>query len=240
MAVAQEKMQVEIWSDIACPFCYIGKRNFETALSQFPHKEKIEVNWRSFQITPHARHTPGMDNNQALADHLGTTVAQAKMMSERVTAMAKGAGLTYNMDRLVWANTLDAHRLIQYAQSVGLDDQMEERLFQAHFTNGENIEDHATLLKIALEVGLEEGPVRKVLESNQYAAEVDKDISVAQNLGVRGVPSFIINRKASFSGAMPVTDFARMLSSAFENWQKEYSEGESQDGAVCSPKGECQ
>ncbi|WP_343856165.1 DsbA family oxidoreductase [Fulvivirga kasyanovii] len=240
MTVAQEKMQVEIWSDIACPFCYIGKRNFETALAQFPHKDKIEILWRSFQIMPHAKHKPGMDNNQALAEHLGTTPAQAKMMNEHVTAMAKGAGLTYNMDKLVWANTLDAHRLIQYASSIGLADQMEERLFQAHFTNGENIEDQATLLKIALQVGLEEGPVRKVLESDQYTAEVGKDISAAQNLGVRGVPSFIINRKASFSGAMPVTDFTHMLSSAFANWQKEYSADENPAGVVCSPKGECQ
>lgn len=213
-------MKVEIWSDIACPFCYIGKRNFETALSQFLYKDQVEVVWRSFQIMPEARHEPGMDNNKALAAHLGTTPVRAKLMNERVTAMAKNAGLTYNMEILIWANTFDAHRLIQYSKTVGLADQLEERLFQAHFTLGENVEDHATLIRIAAEAGLDEETVQEILARDENAAEVKADIREAQNLGLRGVPSFVIDRKASFSGAVPHEDITNVLKTAFAGWEK--------------------
>lgn len=233
------KMKVEIWSDIACPFCYIGKRNFETALSKFPSKDKVEVVWRSFQLMPEAKFEPGMDNNKALAEHLHTTEAQAKMMNERVTAMAKNAGLTYNMDILVWANTFNAHRLIQYAKTAGMSDQLEERLFQAHFTNGENLEDHNTLIRIAVEAGLEEKTAREILASHGYAAEVRADILEAQNLGLRGVPSYVVDRKVSFSGAVPIADFTRVLQTTFTNWEKEHSTEGIVQGAACMDEGMC-
>lgn len=239
MAVIQEKMQVEIWSDIACPFCYIGKRNFETALMQFPHKEEIEVVWRSFQLVPDAKYIPGRDPYEALAKHLHTTVDHAKMMNKQVTTMAKEAGITFNMDKVVWANTFDAQRVIQYAKTVNLANELEEGLFRAHFTDGKNVEDHTTLIQIAEEAGLSGKAVKEILAGDAYATEVRNDIAEAQNLGVRGIPTYILSRKASFSGAVPVANITSMLHTSFSNWKKEHASVENIQGATCTPEGEC-
>lgn len=240
MQTAQQKMQIEIWSDIACPFCYIGKRNFERALEQFPQRDKVTVIWRSFQLMPEATSLQGKDALQALADHLHVSREQAAVMNQRVTDMARQAGLTYNMDRLVWANTFQAHRLIQYARTVGKADELEERLFEAHFTNGRDIGDTATLAELALAAGLDREQVTAVLSSDRFTAEVMEDIAVFNQLGLRGVPSFVANRSSAFSGAVPPSDMLRALTQAWQQLERDHPVSDTTQGAACSPGKECQ
>ena len=166
-------MDVEIWSDVMCPFCYIGKRKFENALSQFPQRDRVNVVWKSFQLNPDMKTEPGKNINQYLAEVKGWSLDEAKRMSDRVTDMASEVGLTYDFDKAVVANSFDAHRLIQLAKQHGLGDAAEERLFKAYFTEGRDTSDHATLLELGTDIGLEETAVRDLLSSNQFAEAVN-------------------------------------------------------------------
>lgn len=232
-------MTVEIWSDVVCPFCYIGKRNFENALSQFEHKDRIEVVWKSFQLVPDAKHIPGEDNYTSMAKHHGFPVQQARVMIGQVVQQAKSVGLNYDMDNAVWGNTFDAHRILHYAKSKGLGDKAKERLLHGHFEIAENLEDHETLIRIAAEIGLDKDEAREILTGNKYADEVRKDIAEAQQLGLRGVPSFVLDRKASFSGAVPPADILKVLKSTFAEWEKNNPLQANITGSVCTPDGKC-
>lgn len=196
-------MKVEIWSDVMCPFCYIGKRKFEKALAEFDGKEKVEIEWKSFQLNPSQITDPGKNINQYLSEVKGWSLEQAKEMNERVTAMAKEVGLNYNFDKAIVANSFDAHRLIQLAKRKELGDQMEEALFKAYFIDGKNTADHATLISLAADAGLDEAEAKAILESGIFADEVEADIELAQQIGVRGVPFFVFDRKYAVSGAQP-------------------------------------
>jgi len=147
-------MKIEIWSDIMCPFCYIGKRRFENALNQFDHKKDVQVKWRSYQLDPDLKYVPNKTIHEVLADKKGFTKEEAKQMNQRVTEMARQEGLTYNMDKVIPANTLDAHRFTHLAAKHNLQDKAEERLFLAYFTEGKNISDRETLLQLGKEIGL--------------------------------------------------------------------------------------
>ena len=184
-------MKVEIWSDIMCPFCYIGKRRFETALQQFPGKEDIEIVWKSFQLNPSIKTEAGKNINEYLVDTKGWTIEYAKQMNAQVTNMAKEVGLHYDFDKAIVANSFDAHRLIQLAKANRKGDEMEECLFKAYFTEGKNTADHATLIQLGTEIGLDPATIKKVLASNGYADKVEQDIYEAQQIGVRGVPYFV-------------------------------------------------
>jgi predicted DsbA family dithiol-disulfide isomerase len=207
-------MKVEIWSDVMCPFCYIGKRRFERALEQFDKKQEVEVEWKSFQLNPDMKTEPGKSVIQYLAETKGWSMQQAREANERVTDMAKQEGLTYHMDRAVVANSFDAHRLLQLAKKHTLGDQMEEHLFRAYFTEGLNIADHEVLIKIGSAAGLQEEDMRAVLKSDTYAREVDEEQNDAARLGVRGVPFFVIDRKYGVSGAQAVETFIEALEKA--------------------------
>src|SRR6218665_2873452 len=159
-------MKVEIWSDVMCPFCYIGKRKFENALAQFEHKENVEIVWKSFQLNPSMKTVPGKSINQYLAEIKGWSVEQAKTMNDRVTGIAKAVGLHYDFDKAVVANSFDAHRLIQFAKTKGKGDAAEEALFKAYFTEGKNTADHAVLLDLAKSIGLAEAETKQVLDSD--------------------------------------------------------------------------
>jgi predicted DsbA family dithiol-disulfide isomerase len=212
-------MKVEIWSDVMCPFCYIGKRRFEQALVQFPHKENIEVTWKSFQLNPGMKTDPGKNINQYLADIKGWSLEQARQMNDHVTKMAAEVGLHYDFDKAVVANSLDAHRLVQFAKTLNKGDAMEEQLFNAYFTQGKNIADHITLSELATAIGLDATAVKEVLDSNDYADAVERDIYEAQQIGVRGVPYFVLNDRYAISGAQAIETFLGALNKAWEECQ---------------------
>jgi predicted DsbA family dithiol-disulfide isomerase len=234
-------MKVEIWSDVMCPFCYIGKRKFEMALEQFPKKDKIEIEWKSFQLNPDMKNEPGKSINDYLAEVKGWEPAYAEEVNNHVTKIASEVGLEYNMDKAIVANSFDAHRFVQYAKTQGKGDAAEEQLFKAYFTDGKNTADHATLLELGIEVGLDAIELKNVLESTRFSENVKKDIYEAQQVGARGVPFFVLDRKYAVSGAQQPETFLGALEKSFAEWEKAnpatlttYAEG-----ANCTPDGAC-
>lgn len=197
-----------------CPFCYIGKRRFESALEKF--KQPVEVEWKSFQLNPDMRTDPSKNINQYLSEIKGWPLEEAKKVNDRVTAMAAEVGLRYDFDKAVVANSFDAHRLIQLAKKNNKGDAMEERLFKAYFTEGKNIADHNVLLDLGKEIGLDGSEVESLLASNEFSSDVNHDIDEAHEIGVRGVPFFVIDRKYGVSGAQPVEAFLEALNKASE------------------------
>ncbi len=237
-----EKMKVEIWSDVMCPFCYIGKRKFESALKDFDGAENIELEWRSFQLDPDIKADHGKDLYTYLSERKGISYEESQQMHDHVVKMAAEAGLTYNFDKAVVANSFDAHRLIQFAKKNGLGDAMEERLFQAYFTEGKDFGDHAVLSELGREVGLDGAGVDEVLaDGKAFAGEVRQDIRDAAQIGVRGVPFFVFDRKFAVSGAQPSGVFAGALEKSFGEWRKTHPvfQMETGDGPVCTPDGVC-
>lgn len=230
-------MQVEIWSDVMCPFCYIGKRKIEAALEQFEHKSEVEIVWKSFQLNPDMKTEAGKNINQYLAEAKGWSLQKAREMNDHVTAMAREEGLSYNMDKAVVANSFDAHRLSHLAKKRGLQDKMEERIFAAYFTEGKNTADHATLAEIGAEVGLDKNEITTMLAGNEYAADVEQDIYEAQQVGVRGVPFYVLGRKYAVSGAQPSETFLQALNTTWSELEKENKTMDTIDGAVCTPDG---
>jgi predicted DsbA family dithiol-disulfide isomerase len=196
-------VKVEIFSDVACPFCFIGKRNLERALEAFPHAGEVEVIWRSFQLDPDAPAEPVGTTQSHLAEKYGVTLDEARAMGERVRLMARGAGLELDFDRVVHVNTFDAHRILTLAGSHGKADGMAERLFTAYFVDGGNIADPALLLSLAAEEGLDGHEARAVLSGERFADEVRADFAQAVEFGLSGVPAFVIDRAVLVSGAQP-------------------------------------
>lgn len=209
-------MKVEIWSDYACPFCYIGKRRFEGALNQFAHKEEVEVIFRSFELDPHAEKDVQINMDQLLAAKYGMSLEQAKAANDNVTRQAAEVGLAYHMDTVVPTNTFDAHRLTHFAEKHGKMGEMSERLFRAFFTESKHLGDRDMLSKLAAEVGLSQEDVLAMLDSDDYVQGVRADENEATQLGVRGVPFFVINRKYAVSGAQPHEVFVEALQKAWE------------------------
>lgn len=224
-----------------CPFCYIGKRKFEHALSQFPHKEQVNVVWKSFQLNPDMKTQPDKSLNQYLAETKGMSLAEARRMTDHVTAMASEVGLTFHFDKAVVASSQDAHRLIQLAKENSLGDAIEEQLFRAYFTEGRDTSNHATLLELGTEVGLDSEAVQHLLQSNQYAEAVAQDIYEAQQVGVRGVPFFVLNRQYAISGAQQPETFLGALNTAWTDWSKVNPavSGLPAEGPACAPGQTC-
>ena len=209
-------MKVEIWSDVVCPFCYIGKRRFEKALESFEAKDKVEIEWRSFQLDPDLEYVPGQSVHEYLGKRKGTSAADGKKMNDAMTAMAKEVGLEYNFDKAIINNTFNAHRLLHYAKEKGLQSEMKERLFRAYYTEGKNIGDTDTLAQLGEEVGLQAEEIRTVLQSDKYAQDVVQDQYKAQQLGIQGVPFYVFNNKYGVSGAQPSEIFAQVLEKVWE------------------------
>ena len=232
-------MKVEIWSDVMCPFCYIGKRRFEEALADFAHKDEIEIEWKSFQLNPDLKTDPTLNISQYLADAKGWTLDYAQQLNNQVTEMAAGVGLTYDFDKAVVANSFDAHRLVHLAKKHNLGDKAEEALFKAYFTEGKNIADHAALTELGIEMGMEEDEIKQVLESNAFAAEVKQDINEAAHLGIHGVPFFVMNGRYGVSGAQMVPVFLETLEKAYSEWEKDRPQLNIITGDNCSVDGDC-
>ncbi len=226
-------MKVEIWSDIMCPFCYIGKRNFEAALKEFDAKNEIEIEWKSFQLDPTIPKSfeKKVSTYEYLAERKGMPVERSKEMHDNIVETARKVGLTYNFEKAVVANSFDAHKLIQLAKTKGLGDAAEESLFKAYFTDGKDMSDHTTLVQLGNEIGLNEEDVMSALASEEFEAKVNFDVSEGSQLGVTGVPFFVFDRKYAVSGAQPVETFLNAL---------KQSHSESKDeGATCTPGGGC-
>ncbi|MFN8301738.1 MAG: DsbA family oxidoreductase [Saprospiraceae bacterium] len=213
----QDTITVEIWSDVMCPFCYIGKRRFEAALAQFPARDRVAVVWRSFQLDPELKTEPGKSVAQSLSEKKGWSAAQTAQMIDHVSNMARSAGLEYHFDKAVVANSFDAHRFAHYAKTRGKQDAAEERLFAAYFTEGKNTADHAVLAQIGTEIGLDSATVRAVLAGEDFSGEVHEDIELARQFGISGVPFFVFNRKYAVSGAQDVNVFLQTLQRSAEN-----------------------
>ncbi len=234
-------MKVEIWSDVMCPFCYIGKRRFEDALQHFENKDEIEIEWKSFQLNPDLETDTSINIDQYLADVKGWTIDHARDLNAHVTQMAAEAGLTYNFDKAVVANSFKAHRFSHLAKKNGLGIEAEEQLFKAYFTDGKNIDDLNTLVELGKQIGLDAAEVRQALESNAYADDVKHDIAEAQHLGIQGVPFFVLNNKYAVSGAQAVPVFEQTLQKAYADWQKEHPKPKFEviEGESCGPDGNC-
>lgn len=231
-------MQVEIWSDIGCPFCYIGKKNFEAGADQFAGKDALEVVFRSYQLDPAAEKEPTGSMHELLAGKYDKSIKEAEVMNAQVAETAKAAGLTFNMDEIVPSNTMDAHRVIKLATESGRPNEAVERFYEAYFTNGENVADRETLLKISGELDLDEDTVTKMLDSDDYKEDVITEQNIANQLGAQGVPFFVINRKYGVSGAQPAEAFQEALAKAYEE-EKPLVDLSGSQGDACDTDGYC-
>ncbi len=207
-------MHVEIWSDIACPWCYVGKRRFEGALAAYEHRDEVTVTWRSFELDPHAPPEREHDTATHLAEKYGMTREKALEMNDRMTETAAGEGLDFHFEIARGGNTFHAHRIVHLAAAHGAQDAMKERIMRAYLTEGELISDRATLERLAVEVGLPGDAVRDVLASDRFAAEVREDERTAARLGISAVPFFVVDRAIGASGAHPSAQLVELLRQA--------------------------
>lgn len=233
-------MKIEIWSDVMCPFCYIGKRKLEAALQTFEHRDKIEIEWKSYQLQPDLVTDPGKNALEHLAESKGWSMAYTKQVTAQVSQMAASVGLTFDFSKAVVANSMDAHRLLHFANNYGKANALGELLFKAYFTDGKNIADHSTLTALAVQAGLPQAETLAMLQSTQYTDAVRQDIYEAAQLRVGGVPFFVFDNKFAISGAQETAAFQQTLIKAFAEWQqKQPATLTIQEGAVCKPSGEC-
>ncbi|SMX68163.1 Predicted dithiol-disulfide isomerase, DsbA family [Brevibacterium sp. 239c] len=213
-------MKIEIWSDIACPWCFIGKRRFETALDGFAHRDDVEVEWRSYQLDPSLPDQYAGTETEYLSQAKGLPADQVRQMFDHVTAQAADEGLDYDFDSIVVANSFTAHRFLHLAKTRGVMSQAKEELLSGHFEKGRNIGDVDYLAEVAQSVGIDADETRRILATDEYTAEVKADIAEAQALGANGVPFFVIDRKYGISGAQPPEVFSQALATAWGESQK--------------------
>ena len=235
-------MKIEIWSDVACPFCYIGKRHLEKALEALPFKDNLDIVWKSFQLNPSYKNT----NKESIYDHLanskGIANSDAEQMIGQIAEMAENADLKMNFDQIIPANTFDAHRLIHFAAAHNLQDAAKEALLKAYFIDGKNVADVSELISIGEELGLAKNEVSGMLNSEKFSGDVKLDIRESQDIGVSGVPFFVLNRKYAISGAQPVQSFIDALKQSYEEW-KTHQQGiklqslNKENGAICDENG---
>jgi predicted DsbA family dithiol-disulfide isomerase len=228
-------VKVEIWSDVVCPWCYVGKRQFEAALATFGHADQVSVEWRSFELDPSAPRVDDVPMKQILQRKYGMTEEQADEANQRMTDLAASLGLEYHLDRVQRGNTFDAHRLIHLAAEDGGGDAMKERLLAAYFTEGRAVGDLDTLAELAAEVGLDADQVEATLHSDRYAAEVRDDEAMASTLGASGVPFFVIDGTYGVSGAQGAEVILKAMERAWaESHPVMVIAGGSDDQAACT------
>lgn len=210
-------MHIEIWSDVVCPWCYLGKRRLEHALEEFEDHDGVTIAWRSFELDPTAPREFDGDPLERLMAKYGMTREQAEEGHARLTRLAAAEGLEYHLDRALPANTFDAHRLTRLAAEHGLESEAVERLFRAHFTDGLPIGRPETLVTLFTEIGVPEAEVRAILEGDRFADEVREEEALAARFGAQGVPFYVIDRRYALSGAQPREVFAAALREAWDN-----------------------
>jgi predicted DsbA family dithiol-disulfide isomerase len=214
-------MEVEIWSDIACPWCYVGKRRFEAALAGFEHRDAVNVTWRSFELDPAAPREREVDGATHLAQKYGTTREQALEMHRSMTEAAAADGIEFRFDIARGGNTFDAHRLVHLGAAHGQQDEVKERLMRAYHSEGERIGDPETLERLAIDAGLPEDEVREVLHTERFTEEVREDERTAQALGITAVPFFVVDRAYGAAGAHPPDSLRGLLEKA---WAERFGE----------------
>jgi predicted DsbA family dithiol-disulfide isomerase len=229
------ELRIDVWSDIACPWCHVGKRRLEAALAAFPRRGDVEVVWRAFELDPAAARAPGPDVPYAvrLGRKYGVPAAQAEEMIRRMTATAAGDGLDLRFDRARPGNTFDAHRLLHLAHLRGRQDALKERLLTAYLRDGEFLGDHETLVRLAGEAGLDPDEARRTLAGDDFARDVRADEDEARRLGVRGVPFFVFGGRRAVSGAHPAETLLAALAAAWADLHGE----DAPAGATCGPDG---
>ena len=234
-------MRIDIWSDVACPWCYIGKRRLEKALEGFEHRDEVDLVWRSFQLDPGApaQPDPSVSMAQALGRKYGGGEPAGQQMIDRMEAVAAEEGLLFRLSKAQRASTVDAHRVLHMAleKSAKVQDDLKEALLQAYFIDSENTADRDVLVRIAGEVGLDASEVQQMLDSNEHAAAVEADLDQAAEFGIGGVPFFVLDSKFAISGAQPVEVFNDALKRA---WTASHPVFETVGGATdeaCGPDG---
>lgn len=227
-------MDIEIWSDIACPWCYVGKRRFEAALSRFEHRDDVRVTWRSFELDPSAPRERQGDRAARLAKKYGTTLEQAHAAERQLTEVAAGEGLDFRFDIARSGLTFDGHRIIHLAATHDLQDAMKESLLRAYFTEGELVADHDALVRLATEVGLPEDEARATVSGDRFADAVRDDELTAQRLGITAVPTFVVDRALGASGAHPADQLLDLL---HRGWASRPALGVVAGGETCGPDG---
>jgi len=219
-------VQVEIWSDVVCPWCYLGKRRFESALAEFEHRDEVAITWRSFELDPQAPRERDVDLATHLSQKYGMSREDAVARQRELADLGSLDDISYRFDIARSGNTFDAHRLLHLAAAHGLQEELKERLMRAYHSQGEPIGDPATLERLAAEVGLDPHEAREVLASDRYTAEVRDDERTAAEFGIRGVPFFVVDRSLAVSGAQPSEAFAELLAQA---WSRRESEPRSSE-----------
>jgi predicted DsbA family dithiol-disulfide isomerase len=212
----ENKLKVQIWSDIMCPFCYIGKRRIEEALQNFEHKDAVEIEWKSYQLDASFIASPEDNMVEHLAEKYRKDNDWAQNMLDNMTQNAKTAGLDFHFEKAILANSFNAHRLLHLAKKYNLANDLEELLFKAYLTEGKNINDLETLSKLGIEVGLDAEEIAQVLNSDTYGSEVQQDQEEANAIGVQGVPFFVLDNKYAISGAQPAAAFLETLEKVWE------------------------
>lgn len=237
----EEVMKIEIWSDVVCPWCYIGKRRLESALEEFEHRNEVSIEWKSYQLDPEME----TDTNLSIYDYLskrkGIPYDQALAMGQNVSEVALEVELNYNLDKTIPVNTLLSHEVLHFAKDYNLQTETKECLLKAYFIEGKNLDDRSILINLAQEVGLDTKKLNEALENGSYTSAVQEDIKLGREFGLSGVPFFVFNRKYGISGAQTKEIFLKTLNEAYNDWVKQNPKIklEVMDGKTCQPGGTC-
>jgi len=239
-----DKMKIEIWSDIACPYCYIGKRKLEEALKLFPHTEEIEIVWHSYELNPDLPKAPlGKSIYEFMAEQSGTSIEQQKVNMKKLESLARTTGLEYNFDNLIVTNTSDALRLVKLANLYDLADEMEEILFKAYFTEGKNISDKKILMELGKKAGLNETEITHMLESDLFSNEIKDDIRFSEEkLDLQFIPFYLFNNRDIIQGSLIVEEYTDVLNKSYQFWKENgisQEKGDKISGRACSTDGIC-
>ena len=240
-----EKMRIDIWSDIACPYCYIGKRKLEKALNEFSHADEVELVWHSYELNPSLKKEPlGISFYEYFAKNHEVSVDEAKEMLGEMTKLANDEGLDYHFEKLIITNTSDALRLVKLAKKYGLADNTEELLFRAYFVEGKNVSDRKTLLEIGIKVGLKEFEIIELLDSDEFLDEIQKDIRYSEDeLNLEYIPFYRFNNKDIIEGSLPVEKYLSVLIESYNDWKangvSSGKGGNRSNGKACSADGVC-
>ena len=240
----QNKLLVEVWSDVVCPFCYIGKRNYEKALAQFQFAEDLILEFKSYQLDPNFVRDDSVEQpsyKERLAAKYGRPISEIEIMIQNMTQMAQAAGLEYHLEKAKNFNTFQAHRVAQLAKEKDLGDAMEEALFEGYFIKGKDFGDTQVLTQEALKVGLIHEDIQRALTEDEYGYRVRQDIHEAANLGISGVPFFVFNRKYGVSGAQPVEVFLETMKVSHQDWTQAHPQKIQivSQGKSCDTNGNC-